>query len=150
MCRLCPIRNVIQRCPPVKRNLRWKGPNSIYNFHHHSINEGVVHCSLRHRKKLCIQRSIKGSHVHDTTAPSLEVLETADLKDPPPSHYMLLHRYELLFPMHNHRSRGFMAETSAVIYCTGRVSFADWIRISAAATRLRTHGNHSSAWSPAG
>jgi hypothetical protein len=42
MCSLCPIRNGIQRCPPVNENLRWQGPNSIYNFHHHNINEGAA------------------------------------------------------------------------------------------------------------
>jgi hypothetical protein len=41
ICRLCPIRNGIKRRPPVKDNLRWKGSNSISNFHHHNINEGA-------------------------------------------------------------------------------------------------------------
>jgi hypothetical protein len=34
ICRLCPIRNGIKRRPLGKENLRWKGSNSIYNFHH--------------------------------------------------------------------------------------------------------------------
>jgi hypothetical protein len=42
MCWLCPIRNDIQRCTTVKENLRWKGPNSITNFHHHNIHEGAA------------------------------------------------------------------------------------------------------------
>jgi hypothetical protein len=40
ICRLCPIRNGTQRCPPAKENLRWKGSNSISNFHHHNAKWG--------------------------------------------------------------------------------------------------------------
>jgi hypothetical protein len=35
---------VYSAAPPVKENLRWKGSNRIYNFHHHYINEGAVDC----------------------------------------------------------------------------------------------------------
>jgi hypothetical protein len=39
MCRLCPIWNGCQRCPPRKEELRGRGSNSISNFHQHNINE---------------------------------------------------------------------------------------------------------------
>jgi hypothetical protein len=39
-CRLCPIWNGIQRCPPVNKILQWKGSISIFNFH--NVNEGAV------------------------------------------------------------------------------------------------------------
>jgi hypothetical protein len=64
LCILCPIRNGIQRCPPVKENLRWKGSNSISNFHHHNICKWG-RCRLYiTSQKLCIQRSVTCSRVY--------------------------------------------------------------------------------------
>jgi hypothetical protein len=48
MYRLCSIRNGIQRCPPIKENLRWKRSHSISKFHQHNIKEGAVDCTVHY------------------------------------------------------------------------------------------------------
>jgi hypothetical protein len=98
MCRLCPIRNGIQRCPPVKENLRWKGPNSIYNFHHHNEGAADLHYVIGTSFAFCGLSAKRGYYCFQAAPPPPQHLQHPcgnTVRKEPTAVYYIVQNYDV-------------------------------------------------------